>query len=105
MNNQEIADILEKAAEVIDTQGWIKGGYENENGVCALGAINTIIAGKPRIVHWSGTEQTKDTMETVRTLFPVHDPLGRLIAFNDSEAQDSSDITDLFKMKAKELRS
>jgi hypothetical protein len=37
--NSKSTEILTKAADVIETRGWIQGAYAHTDGVCALGAI------------------------------------------------------------------
>lgn len=53
------SEALRKAAEVLQERGHYKGDFENcETGsVCALGALNVALAGKP-IVYWDSYSDT-----------------------------------------------
>lgn len=48
-SKRKAAQILRKAAALIDKVGWHQGSYENygTGQLCALGAINTTAAGRP----------------------------------------------------------
>lgn len=42
------ADVLRRAAEVLDERGWAQTDYEDIDGcVCALGALSVVVYGDP----------------------------------------------------------
>jgi hypothetical protein len=36
----DLADVLEAAADVLAVEGWIQGKLHDQNGYCAIGALN-----------------------------------------------------------------
>jgi hypothetical protein len=85
------ADILEAAADLLETKGWIQGRSKNENGYCAMGAISEasghnyhrILATLPVIEMWAAA----------------------LVHWNDQETRTADQVIDLMKHAAKDLRN
>ena len=95
----DIADILEKAADLLETEGWCQGKMVKSNGDgttsrCAIGAIYQAA----NQLEWFGLAHN--------TICIVQDSVsGALAQFNDKEAKDVSDVTDVFLRVAKDLRN
>lgn len=113
MDNHEVADILEKAAEYLDANGWNKGWYQDGDSVCAIGAIQKVINPNIRLERDQGTGRhpvlsgetyfvRKVLDEPLRTQYIGIDGLAQ---FNDDVAKNVSEVTDLFRTTAKDLRA
>lgn len=107
MSNSEDADILEKAADIIETVGWTRERFTAYDGAslepighCALGAI-AVASG---LAH-------NDDMDTVYE-YPAARALRKKIPdywdiayWNDHSTTSMSDVVDTMKLTAKELRN
>ena len=94
-----VADILEKAADLLVTEGWCQGKMVkiNDDGTtsrCAMGAIYQAASE----LGWFGLAHNT-------TLIVQGSISGALARFNDREAKDVSDVTDVLLGVAKDLRN
>ncbi len=109
----EIADILDRAADHIDTVGWYRGSlYDGEQSlgtplarcrVCALGAINVAIHGSPvfpigRAGEGIGAHDVAGYVDRRRT------DGAELADWNDDVARTQAEVTAALRDTAAELR-
>lgn len=105
---QEIAELLENAADVIDTYGWLQGRSGNTNvGFCASGAMCQASVGfHPELVEkaWRvlNVAATKDLRSHDVHATGLH-PAAVLL--NDHPSTTQGDVTDLMRGVAKDLRN
>lgn len=104
-----IADILDKAADHIDTVGWWQGSlYEDAYTpvtacpVCAMGAINMALHGTPKFP----LEVRRCDYETYRVADFLRPRMGgsELAEWNDAEGRTQAEVTALMRETAAELR-
>lgn len=94
----EIAEVLDKAADVIEVRGWCQRTLETGDGrVCMEGAISVAcgVLGHPSV----GPQYSN-------ALCAVGLHLGNLIPYrwNDAPGRDKYEVIDLLRTVAKELR-
>ena len=110
------AEALERAADLIETVGHCKDGYEimDDNGViigyCALGALNAAVTS---FTHLTGTIGVRNY--DLEAIFAAQAALrealintqgARYIAdWNDATERTASDVVDMLKHTAKDLRN
>jgi hypothetical protein len=90
------ASVLEHAAEILDSVGWIQGqfGGELSGGYCAIGAISTASV-NPR----SGARRTASNMADAVT------EGDDIIAFNDAEGRRKRDVQRKLRKAARRARA
>lgn len=101
----ETADILEKAAEVLDARGWCQGHYQDDQGqLCAVGAIRVATWGTARWDHSNAVEYLASRMaqEAMSAHLGVEDIA---VGWNDRPGRTKDEVIDTFKHAAKELRN
>ncbi|MGW0837092.1 DUF6197 family protein [Streptomyces prunicolor] len=108
----EFADILDKAADHIDTVGWFQGSLYNDFTdpdkplaacqVCALGAINMALHGTPQF-PLRGHEIRYEAHE-VAELLKSRIGDDELAEWNDAEGRTQAEVTALMRETAAELR-
>jgi hypothetical protein len=117
MNNLELADYYDKAADYIEVHGWITGTLRRTStgAVCAIGALGCAI--EPRMVegNWSTTNAYRGGLPWAnwqvaarRILEFMPNPGTDLISlslWNDEVATDKFEVIDLFRNAAKALRN
>lgn len=103
------ADVLEKAADLLETQGWCQDVYRNKAGeLCSIGAVRTAIWGDARM---RTTTTNKDDVELAnRTLAVLADKVGVEpgsvgTEWNDDPWRTKEEVVDAFKHAAKDLRN
>jgi hypothetical protein len=117
------ADVLEAAAEVLETTAWIQGDeFRTDDGMrrvayCAIGAIRQAVgfydamAGLYRPGHGFGPlDQHKSSMDVLQLSNEVANLMRRddgtsVITWNDTEGRTSDEVIDLMKHTAKDLRN
>lgn len=103
MNNQEMSETFDRAADYIDTHGWLQGSYCNEEGnVCAEGAIRKVILG-------DGDETWRikytDAAKSLQIYLVKYQELDTNVPqFNDNPDRTQGEVTDFLRSAAKELR-
>lgn len=106
----KVAEVLEKAAEVIETRGHTKEQYVNANGaVCAMGAIRTAAWGRVLYLAKGITEEQSALHD--RAAIEVGRHLARegcnvvITEWNDAPDRTGEEVVDTFKLVAKDLRN
>lgn len=109
-----IADVLDKAAAVIDRNGWTQGDlYDMAQGedrpaqdcrVCAIGAINTAVYGDP--MYPVRSSQLSTPGEHAVDLMRDHLRLGsmKLAVWNDTPGRTADEVTRAMRETAAGLR-
>ena len=64
----ETAEILERAAEIIETTGWTRGSLTTFNRHCAVGAISKASGGKTVVYPTSGSRGGRAVIAFARFL-------------------------------------
>lgn len=112
--NDTIASVLDKAANIIDRNGWTQGDlYDMAQGedmaaqdcrVCAIGAINTASYGHP--MYPVRASQLSAKAEHAVDLVRDHLRLGsmKLAVWNDDFDRTADEVTTAFRETAAELR-
>lgn len=105
----EFADILDRAADHIDTVGWYQGRLYDDAytpltacPVCAMGAINTALYGTPQFpAHLRrGSYGTYEVAELLRPRIGN----AELAEWNDVPERTQAEVTALMRETAAELR-
>lgn len=105
----EFADILDKAADHIDTVGWHQGRLYDDAytpltacPVCAMGAINTALFGTPKFP----LDMRRADCETYEVADLLRPRIGNaeLAEWNDEEGRTQDEVTALMRETAAELR-
>jgi len=99
----EVADVLEQAADLIETVGWIQGSEEQrDNGIvigyCAIGAM--------RAVNCGILSATEHALGNWLWGLPNHVIIHRGVAnWNDQPGRRAAEVIDAMKSCAKDLRN
>lgn len=94
---EEIADVLDRAHDVMLVRGWAQGGYQNASGgVCAYGAMHYATTGDRM---WSNELSDRAAVALCKFLG------GCLVTFNDAEGRTIDDVLDAFRQTSKKLRN
>lgn len=112
LTDSQIADILEMAADILERDGWTKGAYEGVTGShCAVGAIRVAL----RDLNLNQRKEGQVCTELLPgiglkvPLLPDGDTRWNapsdIIRWNDSQAETSYQVIDLFRNTAKDLRN
>lgn len=100
----ETADLLEKAADVIFTQGHCKGQLENDKGeVCAVGALKVAAYG----IAYNIYNEVSDGVifdNSYQALCNKLDPYA-ITTWNDLPETTAEQVMDTMKEVAKDLRN
>jgi hypothetical protein len=117
--NTRAADILEKAADLLETVGHCKGfavsyepGTHNVIGYCATGAIAHVAYDNNQVARLDAIgiladrlpEEFQTTMEFAGVVLRQAAP-DRIINWNDAYDRQASEVIDLMKETAKDLRN
>lgn len=108
----EVADVLDKAADVIDTNGHCKrylydtrqaaaGTPINECRACLLGALNIAISGSP--VYLGTREYSRLAVAAEKALLTRVD-VPSLVTWNDTRGRTKQQVTELCRDTAASLR-
>jgi hypothetical protein len=112
-NLTAVADILDKAANHIDTVGWHQGElydrYQaiesaSECRVCMLGAINVALHGDPKFPigrKIAGETDAHDVAAYIERRLAVDDDMA---TWNDAEGRTQAEVTAALRETAAELR-
>ena len=97
-----IADDLEAAAALLETEGWIRHHYRNEYGRCAVGALIKATGQEGR--HCLDWDLTPIYVAAAAMGFETDRGTDDLVHWNDD--QDSAEpVIELMKNTAKDLRN
>lgn len=105
-------ELLDKAADYIDTHGWNQGGYENyETGeVCAAGAICKAFESSYAVTTNLDEELVQSAFEAVDNQLEGFSKLPyplkhqNIASYNDTPGRTQGEVTDLLRTTAKKLR-
>lgn len=111
---EQTADVLERAAEKIEKDGWIKGRLwteKNQNcdaaakgsAVCILGAIITVAGGQDRLSSQLAFKQVTENVSP--SLGGATQTDGSEIScWNDMPERTVQEVLDVLQLSAKQLR-
>lgn len=105
----EAAELLEKAAEILETDGWCQYSYANSAGEhCALGAMIKASGCEHPWQLW-GQRPFQEAVEAIAFHHPVsrRHPVFRddVADWNDQNDRTAAEVIDAFKQAAKDLRN
>lgn len=118
MNKSEIADVIEKSAEVLEEGGWVRGSFETqEGGHCVVGAVRISMFGN----SYYDDEYTPDVSEKYEVESLVTDELVRALGIvgnsrrtnsgalivgwnDDTEGLTQQEVVHRLRIAAKEIR-
>lgn len=118
MDNTEIADVLERALQLMNDEGahWTQFQYERPSSVgtkfCAVGAINKVLgrdnrgAGAAKLTADSERDAVLEAL--ARDLPDNHEyarPWDQITGWNDNEDREWADIVEQFNQTAARLRA
>lgn len=111
-DRQAIANVLDRAADHIETVGWFQGDlYDDytERGkaitecrVCAMGALNMALHGTPRFPY--NLQPGEATAHDVAELIERRLNGAELADWNDARSRTQDDVTAMLRETATELR-
>jgi hypothetical protein len=107
------AEILEAAADVLETKGWGQGcEFKMENGertaFCAIGAIREVIGfyNIEQTLFFTTMVLAHEAMDVSNRVAGLMDTdQGSVVSFNDKPGRTADEVIDLFKLTAKDLRN
>lgn len=111
-DTRRAADLLEKAADVLVTDGWIKGAMFRQTprgpAYCAMGAIDKA----RKLLQLRAEHQTLAIGRVSQKIIQERPDIDILLTsrgvipyFNDAVAQEVGDVTDVLLAAAKDLRN
>lgn len=106
--NNEAADLLDDAADLIEVNGWTRGRMEDDEGrYCARGALTT--ASRRRSGEWRGLATYQTAIDGLRDIILEQGQTlafdGSIVLWNDAGARTEQEVLDTLRKAAKELRS
>jgi hypothetical protein len=119
------ADILEAAADLLETNGWIQGEFEFNGKFCAVGAIRQVSGlyqsavalqelGRTNMYNRDSTDYDICTSTSSAAESALSDSLGSqavdgglvyVPSWNDEPGRTADEVIDLMKHTAKDLRN
>lgn len=106
-------EILSRAAKLLES-GWCQGKYHDDEGMCAVGAINTVAFGNPEILvydeygivneHNFAARNAAVTCLADQVRSSVHKIFsyaGVVMSWNDNENQTQQEVIHQFQLAAK----
>jgi hypothetical protein len=98
-DHNEVADLLDGAADIIERDGWCQGAFESNGAVCALGALNKAAGSDPNCgITRNPVGQAVFQLLTKRTG-------GNILVWNDRHERTEQEVLDLFRVAAKHERA
>jgi hypothetical protein len=115
----DLADILEKAVEILETDGWVQDAYRTDPDLdtgrrahCAVGAIRQATGfyrwidvaenGEELPSRWVDDQRDRSLVtDSAINVIEVED----LISYNDDVGTKAEDVINLLKHAAKDLRN
>lgn len=100
-----IADVLDKAADLLEHNGWTQGNYENIDGaLCSVGAIRKVVT---QSAYNGSRASARSVMALEDHLNPgaPHLLWTQLIDWNDTPGRTMFEVIDLFRAVSKNLRN
>lgn len=111
--SEEIADVLDNAADLIESKGWIQNAYRDANGYCSVGAImgvfNLVELNQEDEAHSDEHIDFLTDSAEVALIRKLRDKgaIGveaGVIGWNDASGRTKQQVLDLFREVAKEQR-
>lgn len=104
--NEEAAELAEKAAIILMQRGHYKGEYEAEDGrVCLFGALNTVAYGQARSPGYHLIDPAYLLLAIHLERVAARDYHNNAVHWNDAEETSAEDIILVLKTIAEELRA
>ena len=99
----EIAAILDEAAYIIESNGWIQGDYINQRQIddgqgpedcaaCARGAINMAAGGPPDNDYLRGAQEASNAVEEWLVYSGSLGEALSLVEWNDADGRTAADV-------------
>jgi hypothetical protein len=89
------AEVLRRAAEYMSERGWIQGKLQNENGVCAMGAIHNVLCemmSKPYSEEGARLERVAVTMMSGYLNVGISNTVNHIPSWNDAPDRTAEDV-------------
>ncbi len=116
--NEELADYIDAAADLLD-KGWVQGRYEdwdwdeNVTKHCAVGALSRALGDLKSscsirfssLMRAAADRLVADEVVGRASVVEWPDSIDALIGWNDQTSRTQSQVVDLFRRTAKDLRS
>jgi hypothetical protein len=95
--SDQVADVLDDAADRLEREGWIQGDLVTGDGFCALGALLQANTAKDRL-------DARDALGRVLGIAPALTPGTWLTGWNDDPSRTKQQVLDAFRAAAKQER-
>lgn len=113
------AEVLERAADLIDVHGWHQGTYNREGRLCALGAVREAVGATDRkgnvivsnvaLLPFVRSDRIALRISGHLSEMGVRDPATKCAPtvplWNDAPERTQGEVTDVLRTVAKELRN
>jgi hypothetical protein len=103
------ADLIEAAADAIESSGWAQDVYIKNNSYCVLGALGYASAQRARTVEEDHRDRSFNfaVAQTAvgRHLNPDQSSFEAVTHFNDALNRTSGEVVDMLKSVAKDIRN
>ena len=102
--SRSTADDLEAAADLLESEGWVKGSYRKSGGFCAVGALLHVINPLPLTVSYADAE-TRAWLRVNHAIRAMgFETQGLATGWNDDQSS-AEPVIELMKQSAKDLRN
>ena len=97
------AEILERAADIMETEGWTRGNFAVFGNRCAVGAIGAAVRRMPGVGNAERERAEEVLAKRVRPEFGYNDPKNTIISWNDSGERSKGEVVRKFREVAARL--
>lgn len=95
------AEILDRAADVLEERGWCRNALERNGRVCALAAINVAAYGDPRVCA-RAVDRSVNSSSAAAACLALEHAVGWPPSWNDVQ-RDRRNVVRLFRRVARKL--
>jgi hypothetical protein len=98
--SDQVADVLDDAADLLEREGWIQhASYSLDGGACSVGAVAAVVSRKhlPVVMEDAATNAVQDYLD-----YRYDD--ADIVAWNDAPGRTKQQVLDAFRAAAKQER-
>lgn len=100
------ADVLERAADLIEANGLAKGILKDDKGRhCAMGAILTVLDGRYDVSIGATIDALVATLPEYPTEYPEILPWSPVVLWNNDVDRTEAEVIEAFRQAAKNFRN
>ena len=97
MTDEQLADLVDDAADLIETDGWIQDAEHTDLGYCMIGALRRASGFH---IHMDGFSHFSSACEAIMNRMRIND----IATWNDHDGRTKQEVLDNMRLVAKELR-